>query len=54
MQNLEGQNWLVVPPVSIISRAIHYLHVSRATATIVVPFWLSPFFSGTLENFLDL
>ena len=43
VQNLEGENCLVVvPPVSIIARAIHYLHISRTTATIVVPFWPSP------------
>ena len=28
MQNLEGENCLVVPPVRIIARAFHYLHVS--------------------------
>ena len=44
VQNLEGENCLVVPPVSIFARATHYLHVSRATATIVVPFWPSPYF----------
>ena len=39
VQNLEGENCLVVPPVSLIAiRAIHYLHISRATATLVVPF----------------
>ena len=35
---------LVVPPVSLIARAIHYLHVSRAVATLVVPFWPSSYF----------
>ena len=34
----EGENCLVVPPVSLIARAIYYLHVSRAVATLVVPF----------------
>ena len=43
-QNLEGENCLVVPPVSLIARAIHYLHVSRAVATLVVPFWPSSYF----------
>ena len=38
VQNLEGENCLVVPPVSLIARAIHYLHVSKAIATTVVPF----------------
>ena len=36
VQNLEGENCLVVPPVSLIARAIHYLHVSKAIATIVL------------------
>ena len=27
-QNLDGENCLVVPPVSLIARAIHYLHIS--------------------------
>ena len=44
VQNLEGENCLVVPPVSLIARVIHYLHVSRAIATVVVPFWPSSFF----------
>ena len=44
VQNLEGENCLVVPPVSFIARAIHYLFVSRAIATIVVPFWSSSYF----------
>ena len=42
--NLEGEICLVVPPVSLIVRAIHYLHVSRAVATLVVPFWPSSYF----------
>ena len=38
MQNLEGEICLVVPPVNLIARAVHYLPVFRAFATIVVPF----------------
>ena len=44
VQNLEGENCLVVPPVSLIARAIHYLHVSKAIATIVVHFSPSSYF----------
>ena len=44
MQNLVGENCLVVPPVSLIARAINYLHVCRAIATIIVPFWPSSYF----------
>ena len=35
---------LFLHPVSLIARAIHYLHVSRAIATIVVPSWPSSYF----------
>ena len=38
VQNLEAEISLVVPPVSLIARPVHYLLVSRAFATIVVPF----------------
>ena len=38
VQNLEAEISLVVPPVSLIARAVHYLPVSRAFATTVVPF----------------
>ena len=38
VQNLEAEISLVVPPVSLIARAVHFLSVSRAFATIVVPF----------------
>ena len=34
----------VVSAVSLISRVIHYLYVSKATATIVVPVWPSPYY----------
>lgn len=44
VQNLVDENCLVVSPVSLISRAIHYLYVSKATATIVIPVWLSSYF----------
>ena len=44
VQNLDGENCLFVPPVSLIARAINYLHVSRAIATIEVPFWPSSYF----------
>ena len=44
VQNLVGENRLVVSTVSLISRAIHNLFVTKATATIVVPFWPSSFF----------
>ena len=56
VQSLDGENCLVVPPVSLIARAIHYLHVSRTIATIIVPFWPSSFFwpiiSGNFSRFV--
>ena len=44
VKNLVGEDCLVVPPVSFISRALHYLHGSKATATLVVPLWPSSYF----------
>ena len=44
VQNLVGEDCLVVPPVSFISRALHYLYGSKATATLVVPLWPSSYF----------
>lgn len=41
VQNLKGENCLVVPPVELIVRVLHYLYVCKATATIIVPFWPS-------------
>lgn len=44
-QNLESENCLVtVPPVHIVARAVHYLHLKMAKDTIVVPFWPSSSF----------
>lgn len=44
VQNLHGENCLIVPPVDLIGRAIHYLYACSATATLVVPFWPSSYF----------
>ena len=44
VQNLDGENCLVVLTVGLIARPIHYLHISRAIATIIVPFWPSSYF----------
>ena len=41
VQNLLNENCWAVPPVSLISRALHYIWHQQATATIVVPFWPS-------------
>ena len=41
VQNLLNENCWAVPPVSLISRAFHYIWHQQATATIVVPFWPS-------------
>jgi len=37
VQNLESENCLVVPPVPLVARTLHYLSPQRATATIVIP-----------------
>ena len=55
VQNLTGENCLVVPPVNLIHRKIHYLYTSRAVATLVVPFWpLSHFWPIIGRNVLVL
>ena len=56
VQNVDGENCLVVPPVSLIARAIHYLHFSRAIATTESCPFGRRHFSGPLflENVLDL
>ena len=44
VQNLAGENCLVVPPVNLIYRTIQYLYSSKVVATLVVPFWPSSHF----------
>ena len=41
VQNLQGENCLVVPPVSLITEAFNYLNKRKAIATIIIPFWPS-------------
>ena len=38
VQPLQQENCLVVPPVCIVSRTLHYLSQQKATGTLVVPF----------------
>ena len=38
-QELSSENCLVVPPVSLVARVIHYLSLQKAMATLVVPLW---------------
>lgn len=42
-QNLTGENCLVVAPVTLITRALHYLHRQKALAPVVVLYWPSYF-----------
>ena len=50
VQNLVGENFLVVPLVNLNSRAVHHLFVSKATVTIVVPFGPSSYFWPTISR----
>lgn len=56
VQNIKGENCLVVPPVDLIVRALHYLCTCKALATVVVPFWPSaqfwPVLSRSYVNFI--
>ena len=47
-QELSSDNCLVVPPVSLVARVIHYLSLQKAMATLVVPLW--PFFWPLLTS----
>ena len=49
-QELSTENCLVVPPVSLVARVIHYLSLQKATATLVVPLWPSPSFWPLLTS----
>jgi hypothetical protein len=49
-QNLEKENCLVVPPVCIISKVLHYLYVQGAIGTLVTPFWPSAVFWPLIEH----
>ena len=44
VQSLESENCLVVPPVILVARAVHFLSIQNAKATVVVPFWPSSSF----------
>ena len=50
VQNLYGENCLVVPPVCLISRALNYLFQQKAKGTLVVPFWPSSSFWPLLSR----
>ena len=41
VQNLTNENCLAVPPVSIVSRPLHYFRGQKAAVTLVVPSWPS-------------
>ena len=43
-QSLQEENCLVVPPVGIIPRVLHYLKSQQAVGTLVVPLWPSAHF----------
>ena len=38
-QPLRGKNCLLVPPVGIVQRVLHYLKCQHAVGTLVVPLW---------------
>ena len=50
VQNLESVNCSVVPPVSLIARALHYLSLQKARATIMIPVWPSSSFWPLLTS----
>ena len=50
VQNLESENCLVVPRVSLIACVLHYLSLQKARATIVIPVWPSSSFWPLLTS----
>ena len=50
VQNLESENCLVVPPVPLVARALLYLSLQKARATIVIPQWPSSSFWPLLTS----
>ena len=50
VQNLESENCLVVTPVSLIARGVHYLSLQKVRATIVLPVWPSSSFWPLLAS----
>ena len=49
-QDLSSENCLVVPPVTLVARVIHYLSLQKAMATLVVPLWPSSSFWPLLTS----
>ena len=49
-QELSSENCLVVPPVALVARVIHYLSLQKAMATVVVPLWPSSSFWPLLTS----
>jgi len=56
VQSLSNENCLVVPPVCIVSSALHYMFEQKAVGSLVVPFWPSssfwPLISRIYANFI--
>ena len=56
IQKLSNENCLVVPPVSIVSRTLHYLFHQKTNATVVIPLWQSanywPLITSTFTQYI--
>ena len=56
VQSLSNENCLVVPPVCLVSNALHYMFEQKAVGSPVVPFWPSssfwPLISRVYANFI--
>ena len=49
-QDLGSKNCLMVPPVPLVARNVHYLSIQKATPTLIVPSWPSSSFSPLLTS----
>ena len=50
VQNLESENCLVVPPVSLFAQTLHYLILQKSRSNIVMPVWPSSSFWPLLTS----
>lgn len=50
VQDLQGENCLLVPPVVILPRVLHYMYVQKALGTIVAPLWRSASFWPLIQR----
>jgi ribonuclease HI len=52
-QSWEGENTLLVPPVSLVSKVLAFMHYCKAKGTLIVPYWPSaPFWPILISRYV--